>query len=158
MKTTAEKNNYNGQLQQPLHSGFNAQSTADEVIAGISLKNKLAIVTGGNAGIGLETTKVLAAAGATVIVPARDVEKAKKNLAGIANVEIEAMDLINPQSIDAFAEKFLATGRPLHLLINNAGIMWVPLRRDSRGIESQLASNYLGQFHLTAGHPAAPPA
>ena len=60
------------------------------------------------------------------------------------------MDLMNPESIDAFAEKFLASGRPLHLLINNAGIMWVPLRRDSRGIESQLATNYLAQFQLTA--------
>jgi NAD(P)-dependent dehydrogenase (short-subunit alcohol dehydrogenase family) len=53
-------------------------------------------------------------------------------------------------SIDAFAKKFLLSERPLHLLINNAGIMWVPLRRDSRGIESQLATNYLGQYHLTA--------
>ena len=150
MKTTVENTNYNGQLQKPLNSGFSTQSTADDVIKGISLKDKIAIVTGGNTGIGLETTKVLVAAGATVIVPARDVEKAKKNLAGIANVEIEAMDLINPDSINTFAEKFLATGRPLHLLINNAGIMWVPLRRDNRGIESQLASNYLGQFHLTA--------
>ena len=107
-------------------------------------------MTGGNAGIGLETTKVLAAAGATVIVLARDTEKAKNNLQGIANVELEVADLMNPISIDGFADKFLASGRSLHLLINNAGIMWVPLRRDSRGIESQLATNYLGQFHLTA--------
>lgn len=60
------------------------------------------------------------------------------------------MDLMNPKSIDAFAEKFLSSDRPLHLLINNAGIMWVPLRRDSRGFESQLATNYLAQFQLTA--------
>lgn len=145
-----EKNNYQGTLQHPLGSGFNATSTANEVIKGIILTGKIAIVTGGNAGIGLETTKVLAAAGATVIVPARDIEKAKKNLESIPNVEIEAMDLINPESIDAFAKKFLASGRPLHLLINNAGIMWVPLHRDNRGIESQLATNYLGQFQLVA--------
>lgn len=145
-----EKNNYQGALQHPLGSGFNAISTASEVIKGIDLTGKIAIVTGGNAGIGLETTKVLAAAGATVIVPARNVEKAKKNLDGISNVEIEAMDLIDPTSIDAFTKKFLASGRPLHLLINNAGIMWVPLHRDSRGIESQLATNYLGQFQLVA--------
>lgn len=150
MKTTAEIDNYNGRLQTPIGSGFNATSTASEVIRGINLTGKVAIVTGGNAGIGLETTKVLADAGATVIVPARDVEKAKKNLQGIANVELAALDLIDPKSIDAFAEKFLASGRALHLLINNAGIMWVPLRRDSRGIESQLATNYLGQFHLSA--------
>ncbi|MBT31915.1 MAG: oxidoreductase [Thalassobius sp.] len=136
--------------QKPLGSGFNASSTASEVIKGIDLTGKIAIVTGGNTGIGLETTKVLAAAGATVIVPARDIEKAKKNLQGIDKVEIESMDLSNPASIDVFAQQFLESGRPLHLLINNAGIMWVPLRRDARGIESQLAINYLGQFHLVA--------
>lgn len=145
-----EQNNYQGALQQPIHSGFNATSTAADVIKGIDLTGKIAIVTGGNAGIGLETTKVLAAAGATVIVPARDISKAIKNLQSISNVELETLDLIDPVSIDGFANKFLASGRPLHLLINNAGIMWVPLRRDSRGIESQLATNHLGQFQLTA--------
>jgi NAD(P)-dependent dehydrogenase (short-subunit alcohol dehydrogenase family) len=150
MKTVLEIDNYNGKLQKPVSSGFNFTSTASDVIKGINLTGKVVIVTGGNAGIGLETTKVLAAAGATVIVPARDIEKAKRNLQGITNVELASLDLINPKSINAFAEKFLASGRALHLLINNAGIMWVPLRRDSRGIESQLATNYLGQFHLTA--------
>ncbi|WP_080903074.1 SDR family NAD(P)-dependent oxidoreductase [Parabacteroides sp. Marseille-P3160] len=145
-----EQNNYQGALQQPIGSGFNVASTAAEVIKGIDLKGKIAIITGGNTGIGLETTKTLAQAGATVIIPARDVEKAKRNLNGIARVEIDPMDLMDPASIDAFAKKFLASGRPLHLLINNAGIMWVPLRRDSRGIESQLATNYLAQFQLTA--------
>ncbi len=145
-----KQNNYQGALQRPVSSGFDAHSTATDVISGIDLTGKIAFVTGGNTGIGLETTKVLAAAGATVIVPARDIEKAKKNLQGINNVEIGSMDLMSPASIDAFAQTFLASGRPLHLLINNAGIMWVPLRRDSRGIESQLATNYLAQFHLTA--------
>ena len=144
------QDNYQGALQQPTGSGFGATATTSDVIKGIDLTEKIAIVTGGNTGIGLETTKTLAAAGATVIVPARDIEKAKRNLAGIANVELEVMDLMNPDSIDAFAEKFLASGRPLHLLVNNAGIMWVPLRRDSRGIESQLATNYLAQFQLAA--------
>ena len=150
MRTTVEINNYNGMLQRPIKSGFNARSTASEVIKGIDLSGKVAIVTGGNAGIGLETTKVLAAAGATVIVAARDIAKAHRNLQGIANVEIVSLDQIDPKSIDDFAETFLESGRPLHMLINNAGIMWVPLRRDARGIESQLATNYLGQFHLTA--------
>ncbi len=145
-----EQNNYQGALQQPMGSGFNATSTASDVMKGIDLTGKIAIVTGGNTGIGLETTKTLAAAGATVIVPARDTEKATRNLAGITNVELETMDLMNPDSIDAFAATFLASGRPLHLLINNAGIMWVPLRRDNSGIESQLATNYLAQFQLTA--------
>ncbi|WP_285059789.1 SDR family NAD(P)-dependent oxidoreductase [Pedobacter ginsengisoli] len=145
-----EKNNYQGALQHPIGSGFNTKSTATEVLKGIDLTGKIAIVTGGNTGIGLETVSVLAAAGATVIVPARDVEKAKKNLEAIPNVEIEAMDLIQPDTIDAFAENFLASGRPLHLLINNAGIMWVPLQRNSHGIESQLATNYLSQYQLVA--------
>jgi len=149
-KNKMAQNNYQGALQKPIGSGFNAMSTASDVIKDIDLTGKVAIVTGGNTGIGLETTKTLAAAGATVIVPARDIQKANKNLSGIPNVEVAAMDLINPASIDSFAANFLTSARPLHLLINNAGIMWVPLRRDSRGIESQLATNYLAQFQLTA--------
>ncbi|PIF29844.1 NAD(P)-dependent dehydrogenase (short-subunit alcohol dehydrogenase family) [Flavobacterium sp. 9] len=143
-------NNYQGTFQKAIGSGFNAKSTTNEVINGIDLTGKIAIVTGGNTGIGLETVKILAEAGARVIVPARDIEKAKKNLKDIPNVELEIMDLMNPDSIDAFAQKFLSSGRPLHLLINNAGIMWFPYRRDNRGIESQLATNYLAQFQLTA--------
>ncbi|MBC9933096.1 SDR family NAD(P)-dependent oxidoreductase [Chitinophaga qingshengii] len=142
--------NNNGALQHPINTGYNAQSTTTDVIKGIDLSGKIAIVTGGNTGIGLETAKTIASAGAIVIVPARNVEKAEKNLEGIANIEIEEMDIMDPKSIDAFADKFLASGRPLHILINNAGIMWVPLQHDSRGIESQLATNYVGQFHLTS--------
>ncbi|ASK32452.1 oxidoreductase [Chryseobacterium sp. T16E-39] len=137
-------------LQSPIHSGFNAQSTTEDVIQGIDLNGKTVIITGGYAGIGLETTKTLVSAGARVIVPARDLEKATKNLSGVQNIEFELLDLMDSVSIDAFAEKFIASGRKLDVLINNAGIMWVPLRRDSRGIESQLATNYLGQFQLTA--------
>lgn len=143
-------NNYQGAMQKPLQSGFNAKSTSTDVIKGIDLTGKIAIVTGGHTGIGLETTKTLSNAGATVIIAARDIAKAQKNLDGIANVELESLDFMNPDSIDAFAAKFIASGRPLHLLINNAGIMWVPLRRDHRGYESQLVTNYLGQFQLTA--------
>lgn len=145
-----EQNNYQGKLQHPVNSGFNSKSTTAEVIKGINLSGKTAIVTGGNTGIGLETVKTLSKAGAKVLVAARDIEKAKRNLAAIANVELEELDLGNPDSIDAFAGKFLTSGSPLHLLINNAGIMWVPLRRDDRGFESQLAVNYLAHFQLTA--------
>lgn len=145
-----EQNNYQGALQQPLGSGFNAKSTSCDVIGNLDLTGKVAIVTGGYAGIGLETTKTLAAAGATVILPVRSPEKAVNNLGEISNVELEAIDLMNPSSIDAFASKFLTSDRPIHFLINNAGIMWVPLRRDSRGFESQLATNYLSHFQLTA--------
>ena len=107
-------------------------------------------MTGGHAGIGLETTRVLAGAGATVIVGARTLDKARAALAGIARVEVEALDLIDPASVDAFAARFLASGRPLHMLVNNAGIMATPLVRDARGFESQLATNHLGHFQLTA--------
>lgn len=145
-----ETTNYQGALQKPLNSVFNAKSTTTDVIQGIDLTGKIAIITGGHSGIGRETTRVFSEAGATVIVLARDTAKAQKTLIGIPNVEIEEMDLSNPQSVDAFAKKFIATGRPVHFLINNAGIMWVPLRKDSRGIESQLATNHLGHFQLTA--------
>lgn len=146
------KINNNGTLQKPIGSGFDATSTASDVIKGVDLTGKTAIVTGGYSGIGLETTKTLAAAGAAVIVPARPSEKAiaQENLAGIAHVELEEIDLMDSVSVNSFAERFLASGRPLHLLINNAGIMFVPLRRDSRGIESQLVTNYLASFQLTA--------
>lgn len=144
------KNNYGGSLQKPIGSVFTSASTAEEVIKGIDLTGKNVIVTGGYSGIGLETTRVLSNAGAVVIVPARDTVKASKNLKGIGNVELMEMDLMDPGSIDIFTDEFLASGRPLHLLINNAGIMWVPLRRDKRGYESQLATNHLGHFQLTA--------
>lgn len=144
------QDNIQGRLQKPLGSGFNALSTAADVIKGIDLKGKIAIVTGGSTGIGMETAKVLAVAGATVIVAARDTYKAGENLKGAPNIELEPIDLMDPRSIDAFAEKFLVSGRPLHVRINNAGIMSVPLRKDSRGIESQLATNFLAQFHLTS--------
>ncbi len=143
-------NNYNGVLQEKLNTGFNATSTTSDVSKGIDLTDKVAIVTGGSTGIGLETVKTLSEAGATVIVPARNIEKARQNLQNIKNVEIEEMDLIDSDSITRFTDKFLASGRQLDLLINNAGIMFVPLRRDKRGIESQLATNYLAVFQLTA--------
>jgi NAD(P)-dependent dehydrogenase (short-subunit alcohol dehydrogenase family) len=144
------QNNYNGALQKPKGSGFNAASTTKDVIKGIDLTKKIAIVTGGDGGYGLEITKALTSAGATVIVPARDTEKAKEILKGIVNTEVEALNLTEPTSIDAFAKKFLDSGRPLHLLINNAGIMWTPLHRDQKGNEGQFSTNHLGHFQLTA--------
>lgn len=147
----SQKNSYYGALQQPLGSGFKAISTSGDVIQGVDLTGKTAIVTGGYSGIGLETTNTLIKSGATVIVPVRPGQKAQATeaLGGLENVDLEEIDLIDPESIDEFASKFLASGRPLHLLINNAGIMFVPLRRDTRGIESQLAVNYLAVFQLT---------
>ena len=136
--------------QAPIHSGYGEQTTAAEVIGDRRLDGAIAIVTGGYSGVGLETTRTLSSAGATVIVPARTPAKAHETLAGLDNVELETLDLIDPASVDAFASRFLASGRPLHILVNNAGIMAPPLSRDSRGFESQLATNHLGHFQLTA--------
>ena len=135
--------------QAPIHSGFGAKSTARDVLGARDLTGTVAIVTGGYSGIGLETTRVLAAAGATVIVPARTPDKAKAALEGMARVELESLDLAEPASIDAFAARFVASGRPLHMLINSAAIMANPLTRDARGFESQFAVNHLGHFELT---------
>ncbi|MEU0785766.1 oxidoreductase [Streptomyces sp. NPDC006173] len=136
--------------QQPLHSGFGPASTAEEVAAGVDLTGRVAIVTGGYSGIGLETVRVLRAAGAEVVVPARDPARAAAALDGIDGVEVAAMDLIDPASVDAFAEGFLASGRPLHLLVASAGIMATPLTRDARGYEAQFATNHLGHFQLVS--------
>jgi NAD(P)-dependent dehydrogenase (short-subunit alcohol dehydrogenase family) len=136
--------------QAPIHSGFGPATTAREVLEGIDLNGKVAIVTGGYSGIGLETTRALAEAGATVIVPARTPDKARKALNAIPRVEQSRLDLLDPGSVDGFASEFLASGRPLHILINNAGIMATPLTRDARGYESQFSANHLGHFQLTA--------
>ncbi len=136
--------------QAPIYSGFDAKTTATQALKGIDLKGKTAIVTGGYSGIGLETTRALSGAGATVIVPARTPEKARAAINGIPRVELEMLDLMDPASIDAFAERFLASGRPLHILVNTAGIMACPLTRDSRGYEAQFSTNHLGHFQLTA--------
>lgn len=135
--------------QKPVGSPFGAASTAEDVIAGIDLTGKTAIVTGGYSGIGLEAVGVLLAAGAKVFVPARDIEKAKRNLVESPGAIIESLDLMDPQSIDAFAERFLAGNQSLDILINNAGIMASPFARDARGNESQLSTNVLGHYRLT---------
>jgi NAD(P)-dependent dehydrogenase (short-subunit alcohol dehydrogenase family) len=108
------------------------------------------VVTGGYAGVGLETTRVLSEAGATVVVPARTPDKARAALAGMDRVEVESLDLFIPETIDAFAGRFLASDRDLDILINNAGIMAAPLVRNAHGFESHLATNHLGHFQLTA--------
>src|SRR5689334_5173203 len=108
--------------QHKIGSGFGATSTAEEVLAGIDLSGKLAVVTGGYSGIGLETTRVLTGHGAHVVVPARRPALAKEELAGIGGVELEELDLADLDSVKGFAERFLASGRRIDLLINNAGI------------------------------------
>ncbi|MCD9586383.1 SDR family NAD(P)-dependent oxidoreductase [Streptomyces sp. 8ZJF_21] len=138
--------------QHPLGSGFTAASTAREVLAGIDLSGTHAVVTGGHSGLGLETTRALGEAGASVTVGSRDPDGAAAALAGIEGAEVSRLDLLDPTSIDAFVARYLDSGRPLHILVNNAGL---PLGdgpvRDARGYESQFATNHLGHFQLTLG-------
>jgi NAD(P)-dependent dehydrogenase (short-subunit alcohol dehydrogenase family) len=135
--------------QLPVGSGFGAETTAQEVITGLDLHGALAIVTGGYSGLGLEITKVLSHAGATVIVPTRNPDKAALALTGMPSVEQHVLDLADPTSITAFARHILDAGRNVNLLINNAGIMAAPMRHDPRGFEAHLAVNHLGHFDLT---------
>ena len=136
--------------QKPLPSGFGPRTTAEEALAGHDLRGKVVIVTGGHAGLGLETTRVLANQGAAVVIGSRDPKKAQMAVAKMKNVEVGQLDLASPSSIDRFANEFLKSNRALDLLINNAGIMATPLMRDDRGYEMQFATNHLGHFQLTA--------
>jgi hypothetical protein len=136
--------------QAPIHSGFRPTTTARETLHGIELRGKVAIVTGGYSGIVLGTTRALAEAGATAIVPARTPDQASRALSSIPRVERRRLDLLDPGSGDAWASEFLSTGRPLHMLIKNAGIMATPPTRDVRGYESQFSANHLGHFQLMA--------
>ncbi len=134
--------------QHRIGSGFGATTTATEVLAGIDLTGRLAVVTGGYSGLGLETTKALAAAGAQVVVPARRPDAAKEALDGIEGVETDELDLADLDSVAAFAERFLASGRDIHITIDNAAVMACPETRVGPGWEAQFATNHLGHFAL----------
>ena len=137
--------------QVPVSSGLDAKSTGAEVIAEYDLAGKVAIVTGGYSGIGLETVRALAAKGVRVIVPVRDRAKAGPALAGVAGrVETVDMDLGDLPSVRRFAENLVSLPR-LDLLINNAGIMACPETRVGPGWEAQFATNHLGHMALTLG-------
>ena len=138
--------------QAPFGSGFGLRSTAADVLKGIDLKGKNVIVTGGYSGIGIEAVKALVAAGASVTVPARRPDKAREELAGVPGVEIAELDLADLKSVARFAASYVATGKPLHILINNAAIMANPETRvGPQNWESQFATNHLGHFALVAG-------
>lgn len=135
--------------QKPVGSGFVPKTGTAEIIGGRDLSGLTAIVTGGYSGIGLETTRALAAAGARVIVPMRDPAKGESALADISgSVEAGVMDLLDAVSVRRFAAAFLDTGHGLDLLINNAGIMACPETRTDHGFESQFATNHLGHALL----------
>lgn len=135
--------------QKSTNSGFTHKTKAIDVIEGIDLTGKTIVVTGGHSGTGVEAVKAFTKAGAFVVALARDTKRAEKNLKGLPNIEVEYLDLLKPETIDAFAEKFIASGRPIHILVNSAAIMGTPLERDERGYERQFATNVLGHFELT---------
>jgi len=137
--------------QQPLNSGFTAASTADEVLAGIDLRGRNVVVTGGHTGLGRASTEALSRAGASVTVAARDTDVAAAAVAGIEGVQVDRLDLLAPESIDAFAARYVSSGRPLHILINNATVAHRELVVDARGYETTFAVAYLGHFQLTRG-------
>ncbi|MFE5032625.1 SDR family NAD(P)-dependent oxidoreductase [Streptomyces sp. NPDC056683] len=134
--------------QHKIGSGFGADSTADEVLVGLDLGGRLAIVTGGYSGIGLETTRALTRAGAHVVVPARRAETAREALTGLDAVEVDELDLGDLESVRGFAERFLASGRTVDFMIDSAGIMACPETRVGPGWEAQFATNHLGHFAL----------
>lgn len=140
--------------QRPLGSGFGGKTTAAEIIGGADLTGRNFIVTGGYSGIGLETVRALVNAGASVTVPARSRAKAEAALAGIA-VTVADMDLADLPSVRRFAADYAATAKPLHGLINNAGVMACPLQRIGDGWEYQFAVCHLGHFELTRGLEAS---
>lgn len=133
---------------------FTRDTTAAEVIDGIDLTGKRAVVTGGASGIGVETARVLASAGAEVTLAVRNVEAGERTAADITattgnrHVSVAPIELADRASVAAFAEAWQG---PLHILVNNAGVMAEPLNRTPEGWEHQFATNHLGHFGLALG-------
>ncbi len=137
-------------------SSFGFSTTADEVIEGIDLSGRRAVVTGASGGLGAETARVLAGAGAAVTLTARDLPKGEQVAASIrdaspgAELEVMELELHRPESVRRFAKEWLSRHSRLNLLINNAGVMACPLARTDEGWEMQFATCHLGHFLLTA--------
>jgi NAD(P)-dependent dehydrogenase (short-subunit alcohol dehydrogenase family) len=138
--------------QKSMQSEFGFESTAQDVIEGADLHGKTAVVTGGYSGLGLETVKALAGAGAQVIVPARRPDVALHALEALSDsVSVVALDLADINSVDRFVADFLQKNSVLDILINNAAIMACPETRVGSGWEAQFATNHLGHFRMTNG-------
>ncbi|HZE41551.1 MAG TPA: SDR family NAD(P)-dependent oxidoreductase [Stackebrandtia sp.] len=134
--------------QHKIGSGFGRDTTAAEVLKGVDLAGRLAVVTGGYSGLGLETTRALSDAGADIIVGARRPDTARAAVDGIDRVELSELDLSDLDSVAGFADGILDGGRGIDLMINSAGIMACPEARVGDGWESQFATNHLGHFAL----------
>jgi NAD(P)-dependent dehydrogenase (short-subunit alcohol dehydrogenase family) len=141
-------------MTERITTPFGAASTAAEVIAGVDLTGRRAIVTGGASGLGRETARALASAGADVTIAARNLEAAETvateitTETGNPNVHGERLDLADLASVDEFVKNWSG---PLHILVNNAGIMANPEQHTPEGRELQFATNHLGHFALTVG-------
>lgn len=137
---------------------FGKHTTAAQALRGQSLRGTTAVVTGASSGIGIETVRALAQAGATVVLAVRNVRAGEDVVAQLrttlpagAQLIIEQLDLSDLVSVRAFVERYKASGRPLSLLINNAGVMATPLGTTAQGFETQVGTNHLGHFALTRG-------
>jgi retinol dehydrogenase-12 len=140
-------------------ANFGRRSSAENVSEGIDLRGKNALVTGANTGLGRETARVLAMRGARVTMACRNVQKAEAAKAWIlahskgqveaVDIDILPLDLASLDSVREAAARYLASGKPLHLLINNAGIMISHERRTADGFEAHLGINHLGHFLFT---------
>jgi NAD(P)-dependent dehydrogenase (short-subunit alcohol dehydrogenase family) len=133
---------------------FGAQSTTEDVLAGVDLKGKRVLVTGVSAGLGIETARALVTHGADVVGAARDLEKAKRATTEVskaakesgARFELIELDLASLKSVRAAADKLLADGRLFDVIIANAGVMATPLGKTVDGFETQFGTNHLGHF------------
>lgn len=135
--------------QHSIETGFGNKSEASEVMSGIDLSGKVALVTGGYSGIGFETVRALTGAGAKVIVPSRDVDRAVTTLDGVIGAEqIGFMDLSDLPSVTRFGEATAANHPKIDIAIFNAGVMACPLYRTQQGLEWQLGVNHVGHFVL----------
>jgi NAD(P)-dependent dehydrogenase (short-subunit alcohol dehydrogenase family) len=141
-------------MTERITTPFDAESTAAQVISGIDLTGRRTVVTGGASGIGVETARALAGAGAEVTLAVRNVEAGKRTAAeltgstGNKHVLVALLDLADQGSVAAFVA---AWDGPLHILVNNAGVMASPLLRTPEGWEMQFATNHLGHFALATG-------
>jgi NAD(P)-dependent dehydrogenase (short-subunit alcohol dehydrogenase family) len=131
-------------------SDFGFETTALEVVEGVDLTGQRAIVTGGASGIGVETARALASAGAEVTLAVRDVAAGERVATEVgATGGVAYLDLANLESVDAFARSW---DGPLHILVNNAGVMAIPeLTLNGDGLEMQFATNHVGHFALATG-------
>ena len=145
--SACEENSHDYQAN-PHQFGIRSENAGQRGDGGQDLSGKTAIVTGGYSGLGLETTKALAYAGARVIVTARRPDVAREALLGLDEVEVQALDLAELACVRRFAEAFSASRRRADIVINNAGVMACPETRVGPGWEAQFATNHLGHYAL----------